>query len=172
MAPGGHLIHRFFGSLRPGGPRRADDEWARSQLLPAEVELWRKMSGPDRRHAAGVARRVQRALGHEASRPVLAAALLHDVGKTASGLRTPGRVVATLTAAVASPGFARAWSNESGIVRRIGLYLRHPELGGDMLAMAGSDKLTVRWTREHHQPEDDWTIDRHVGSVLKAADND
>ena len=44
-----HLITRFFGSLRPGGPRRADAEWAQAQLLPGEVELWRRMSNPDRR---------------------------------------------------------------------------------------------------------------------------
>ena len=52
------------------------------------------MSGPDRRHSVVVAWRVERSLGHEASGPVVAAALLHDVGKTQSGLGTYGRVVA------------------------------------------------------------------------------
>ena len=55
------------------------------------------MSRADRRHAAGVARRVEVALGDEATRPVLAAALLHDVGKTESGLGTYGRVIATIS---------------------------------------------------------------------------
>src|SRR3954452_22532147 len=86
-----HLISRFFGSLRPGSPKPADEEWGTSQLLPGEVDVWRSMWNPDRRHAIGVARRVERALGTEASRPVLAAALLHDAGKTASGLHTYGR---------------------------------------------------------------------------------
>ena len=122
--------------------------------------------------AHGVARRVERALGGEATPPVLAAALLHDVGKTASGLRTFGRVVATMSKAVAGPAYARAWSNGSGITRRVGLYIRHPELGGDMLAMAGSDALTERWTREHHLPVDDWTVAPDVAAVLKAADDD
>ena len=71
------------------------------------------MSGPDRRHAAGVARAVQRALGHEASRPVLAAALLHDVGKVESGLRTYGRVVATLSAKVAGAEMAHIVAHAS-----------------------------------------------------------
>jgi hypothetical protein len=172
MASGGHLVRRFFGSLRPGGPKRADDEWARAQMCPGEVELWRRMSNPDRRHAVAVARRVEVALGHEASRPVLAAALLHDVGKTASGLRTYGRVVATLSKAVAGAGSARAWSNASGLTRRVGLYIRHPELGGDMLALAGSAALTERWAREHHNPAAEWTIDPHIGAVLMAADDD
>ena len=172
MASGGHLVRRFFGSLRPGGPKRADHDWACSKMLPGEVELWNRMSNPDRRHAIGVAKRVEVALGHEATRPVLAAALLHDVGKSASGLRTFGRVVATMSKGLAGPGYARAWSNESGITRRVGLYLRHAELGGDMLAMAGSDVLTERWAREHHKPEDDWTVDPAVASALKAADDD
>ena len=53
-----------------------------------------------RRVDHGVARKVEVALGDEASRPVLAAALLHDVGKTESGLSTYGRVIATISGGV------------------------------------------------------------------------
>ena len=100
MASPVHLVRRFVGSLRPGGPSAAEREWAEAQLLPGELDLWRRMSGPDRRHSAEVARRVERALGDRATRPVLAAALLHDVGKLDAHLRTYGRVVATLAGAV------------------------------------------------------------------------
>jgi hypothetical protein len=168
----GHLVRRFFGSLRPGGPSRADTEWAEDQLLQSEVVLWRRMSGADRRHAVGVARRVQRALGHEAERPVLAAALLHDVGKIESNLGTYGRVVATMSAAVAGRESARDWMRGTGMTRRIGMYLLHPTLGGDLLAMAGSNELTVAWTREHHTPMEDWTVPVAIGHVLKDADDD
>lgn len=167
-----HLLRRFLGSLRPGGPSAADQAWVEARLLPGEQALWRRMSGPDRRHAAAVAREVERALGHEATRPVLAAALLHDVGKIESGLRTYGRVVATLSASVAGHEMAEAWRKQRGFVRRVGLYLHHPELGGDLLALAGSDPLTVAWTREHHLPEERWTVPRHLGRALKAADDD
>jgi hypothetical protein len=168
----GHLARRFFGSLRPGPPRRTDEEWAESQLLEGEVQLWRRMSNPDRRHAIGVALEVERSLGHEATRPIIAAALLHDVGKIESRLRTYGRVVATLSAAVAGRDAARQWRKSRGFVRRVGLYVLHPELGGDLLAMAGSDPLTVAWAREHHLPADSWTIASHVADALKSADND
>jgi hypothetical protein len=171
MASAGHLVRRFFGSLRPGGPSPADDEWARGQMVRGEIDLWKQMPGPDRRHAVAVARRVEIALGHEATRPVLAAALLHDVGKTVSGLHTFGRVVATVSGRVAT-GYARAWSNQRGFTRKVGLYLRHPDLGGDLLALAGSDPLTVAWTREHHLPDDRWTLDTHIAAALKAADDD
>ncbi len=167
-----HLVRRFFGSLRPGGPSRVDQTWVDEQLLPAERALWARMSGPDRRHAAMVAREVERALGHEAARPILAAALLHDVGKIESGLRTYGRVVATLSGKVAGPEMAQVWRTQRGFARKVGLYLLHAELGADLLALAGSDPLTVAWTREHHLHEDAWTVPADLGNVLKAADND
>ena len=58
----GHLVKRFFGSVIPRGPKPEDATWAADQLLPGERELWVQMSRADRRHAAGVARRVERAL--------------------------------------------------------------------------------------------------------------
>jgi hypothetical protein len=167
-----HLTRRFFGSLRPGGPRRADDEWAREQLLPTEAALWVRMRGADRRHAVGVAREVERSLGVEATRPVLAAALLHDVGKIEAGLGVYGRVVATICGLIAGREVARDWTRSRGFTRRVGLYLLHPDLGGDLLGMAGSDPLTETWAREHHRPRDQWTIDPHIAAALKDADDD
>jgi len=166
------LARRFFGSLRPGGPSAADDEWAESKLLASEVALWRRMSGADRRHAVGVAREVERSLGVEATRPVLAAALLHDVGKIESGLGVYGRVVATLSGLMAGRDTAKEWTRSRGFTRRAGLYLLHPDLGGDLLGMAGSDPLTETWAREHHRSPSSWTIDPHIAEALKAADDD
>lgn len=150
----------------------ADDEWARSQLLPSEADLWRRMPGADRRHAVGVAREVERALGVEAARPVLAAALLHDVGKTECGLGVYGRVVATLCGMIAGRETAKHWARSRGFTRKVGLYLLHPDLGGDLLGMAGSDPLTEAWARQHHRSPASWTIDPHVAKALKAADDD
>ena len=176
----GHLARRFFGSLKPGGASAADEAWARAQLTDAERDLWERMSGADRRHAAGVARRVDAALsdsdgdgdGVGVERPVLAAALLHDVGKIACGLGTYGRVVATVAGAAGGRDMAAAWSSKRGFTRRVGLYLRHDELGGDLLAVAGSDPLTETWAREHHLPANSWTVPADIGAALKAADDD
>lgn len=172
MAPASHLVRRFVGSLRPGGPPRAQEEWVQGLLQPREHDLWRRMSGPDRRHAVGVARRVERALGIEATRPVLAAALLHDVGKIEAGLGTYGRVIATLSAKAAGAETASTWRKQRGFARKVGLYLHHDRLGGDLLELAGSDPLTVAWTREHHQPPESWTVDPAIAQALKAADDD
>ena len=51
-----HLVGRFVGALWPGGPSVGEETWALDFLLPGERALWRRMSGPDRRHAIGVAR--------------------------------------------------------------------------------------------------------------------
>ncbi|MED6329025.1 MAG: hypothetical protein VX450_00855, partial [Actinomycetota bacterium] len=55
-----HLARRFVGSLRPGGPSSTEEAWATGYLLAGEADLWRSMSGADRRHAVAVARRVDR----------------------------------------------------------------------------------------------------------------
>src|SRR5215210_9133359 len=101
-------------ALADGELKREDAGWAVERLLGSEQGLWTLMSDSDRRHAISVARRVSTTLGSRADRPVLAAALLHDMGKTASGLATFGRVVATLAGLVAR-GRAQAWSSGRGI---------------------------------------------------------
>ena len=153
-----HLVSRFFGSLRPGGPTAADDAWATAALLPGEVVLWRRMSGADRRHAVGVARRAEAALGDRATRPVLAAALLHDVGKVDSGLGPVRRALATVAGMAAGHSAAERWSERRGAVGRTGRYLCHDRLGADMLRAAGSDPLTVAWAGEHHLDPARWTV--------------
>ncbi|MEX1218074.1 MAG: hypothetical protein WEA11_06115 [Acidimicrobiales bacterium] len=175
MANSSHLARRFVGSLRPGGPSLSDRQWAERQLLDSERVIWCSLSGPDRRHSAAVARRVEQRLGSEASRPILAAALLHDCGKLHSGLRTPGRVVATVIAAtiMTTPEAVAEWAQSSSSAKRaIGRYRSHPELGAADLMKAGSDPLTVVWTKEHHLPSSQWTLEPNVAAALYEADDD
>lgn len=144
--------------------------------------MWRRMSNPDRRHAVGVAREVAArwpALGPEEDavappRPVLAAALLHDVGKVDSALRTPARVAATVLWAVLDDDVADRWLAEAsnGLRSRLASYRRHPEIGARLLREAGADPLTASWAEEHHRPERRWTIDPVVGTLLKECDDD
>lgn len=167
-----HLARRFFGSLRPGSPAPADEAWAEAQLLPDEVGLWRRLSNPDRRHAVGVARAVAASLGPSAGRPVLAAALLHDVGKIVSGYRTPARVAATVVWAAVGDDRADAWLERPPPWRRLAQYRRHPELGAELLRAAGADPLTVAWAAEHHLPPARWSVPVDVATVLAACDDD
>jgi len=172
-----HLVKRFLGSLWPAGPRRVENEWVEGVLLSGEFALWTRMAGADRRHAVGVARRVEQAFAArnepgEPPRAVLAAALMHDVGKLDSRLGTYGRVVATLAGKLVGPAAAYAWSERRGFTRRVGLYLRHGELGADRLRLAGSDPLTVAWAAEHHRSAEYWSLPTETATLLKDADDD
>lgn len=167
-----HLVRRFLGSLRPGGPAADDDAWARASLLPGEQELWDRMSGADRRHAVGVAHRTVDELGPATSRPVLAAALLHDVGKVEARYGPWRRAIATVLGGVFGHGRAVRWRFGRGPMRRVGSYLCHDEIGAALLVEAGSDPLTVGWAREHHMPPGRWTVPQPVGAALKSADDD
>jgi hypothetical protein len=168
----GHLVRRFFGSLRPGGPAPTDNAWAVGHMTPGETGLWRRMSAADRRHAVVVARRVDATLGPAATRAVLAAALLHDVGKIESGFGPVRRAAATVAGMVGGHAAAERWRRRRGPVGRVGRYLCHDEIGAGMLAEAGSDALTIAWAREHHLPSERWTVAAEVGTALKAADDD
>jgi hypothetical protein len=158
-----HLAKRFFTSLWPGGPTAADDAWAVHYLGPGETLLWRRMPGFDRRHAVGVARRVCTSLGENATRPVVAAALLHDVGKIESGFGVWRRVLATLWIGV------RGRDNVRG---RMALYATHPAIGAQLLRDAGADELTAAWAEEHHLPAARWTVPAELAAALKASDDD
>ena len=185
-----HLAVRFLGALDPRGPATAEEQWALGWLVPGEQDLWRRMSGPDRRHAAGVARDVARRLGWSsdsaADREVMASALLHDVGKVESGFGTFARVGVTVAAIglgrdrlIAGPddggtgGDGRGGGAPARVLRRrVSDYLTHDRIGADLLRQAGSHPDTVSWAAEHHLPPEQWTLDRRIADALEAADGD
>ncbi len=169
----GHLARRFFGALSPAGPRPPDATWAVGHLGAGERELWARMSGPDQRHAVEVARDALVRLGGSADREVVAAALLHDVGKVESGFGTFARVGITLAAIVAGRERLSSVPQGAGAVRhRVADYLTHDRIGGRLLRDAGSAPLTAAWAAEHHLPADRWSVPEPVGRALKAADGD
>lgn len=162
-----HLVRRFLGSLSPVRLAPEDDTWAKARLGPGERRLWQQMSRADQKHAVGVARLVAEQVGDDAV-PVLAAALLHDVGKIEAGLGTFGRVAATLV----GHRRGRRWRTSPGWRGQVGRYLHHDTIGAMLLEDAGADALTVAWAREHHRPEAGWTVPRRLGRALRDADDD
>jgi hypothetical protein len=174
-----HLAIRFFGALSPVGPAAADQAWALSSLLPGEEDLWHRMSGPDQRHAIGVARDTIKLLApNETPRDVIAAALLHDIGKVESSFGTFARVGVTLAALVVGRTRLLRWSTgvdeigKRSLRARVHRYLTHDRLGAQLLEAAGSEALTISWAGEHHLAAELWTIDPLVSAALKAADGD
>jgi hypothetical protein len=178
-----HLVRRFLGSLWPGGPSAAGEAWVAEQLRPGERALWELLPGPDRRHGLAVARRTLQLLSAadrrvpldpEDRRALVAAALLHDVGKVLADLGALGRAGVTAWAVLVGreelirerPAAGRGWR------ARADRYLRHDQLGAGLLAAAGSAPWTVAWAREHHLPPDRWTLPRDLAQALKSADDD
>jgi putative nucleotidyltransferase with HDIG domain len=176
----GHLAARFAGSLWPGPPSRAGEAWARQWLSASERALWARQSNQDRRHAIEVGHTVAEMLGDRdgagVPREVLAAALLHDVGKVEAGLGTFGRVAATLAAGALGRQAVASWAESAGPERawrrRAGRYVTHDQRGADLLRRAGSAAFVITWAREHHHPAATWTLDPALTHVLKEADGD
>ena len=131
----------------------SDQAWVGSLLQPAELELWRLLSGPDQHHAIQVARAVERRLASTAyagDGRWLGAALLHDVGKAQAGLGALERGLATLLGRATSVSTARRWASaEVGTKRRLGLYLTHGALGAAAIRAVGGREEIAAWAEVH-----------------------
>lgn len=169
-----HRARRFLATLFGSGPEPDDDLWAASRLTEREQVLFGRMRPADRAHSVAVARAVEervRADGAAPQRWVLAAALLHDVGKTVPDLGVYGRTVATLSGWIGGADMAEHWADTTGFTRKVGLYMQYPRLGADLLEINGSDPRVVAWAREHHLPEEDWTVPVEEARLLASADD-
>lgn len=126
-----HLVKRLVGSVSAVALRPHETREVTDVLLPTENALFEQFGSADQRHALHVLRRFDAFMPHA---PVSArrAALLHDIGKTASSLGTAGRVVATLV----GPRTAAFRT-----------YHEHESLGLEMLQRAGSDEATIALLR-------------------------
>lgn len=163
-----HLVRRFVTTLRGRSPEQVDERWVRSLLVPREIELWERMTATDRAHGVEVARRTAESID---TPEVLAAALLHDVGKVEADAGIVSRVLATLVDPFVSETRASGWAQRTGPVGTLGRLLCYPQIGARLLADVGSARLVVQWAAEHHQPPRRWTIDPAIGTVLQAADD-
>ena len=163
-----HLVGRFFTSLRPRPVDEADRVWVRLLLTPSELAVWEPLGRADQAESLAVARRVAHALGSDADPRWLAAALLHDAGKSDARLGTVGRAAATVVAGLASHGRARRWPN------RIGRYVAHDDLGAARLTAAGARPEVAAWAAVHHRPDRRAAsgIPPDVCAVLAAADGE
>jgi hypothetical protein len=172
-----HLSGRFVRALWPAAPPADDVAWVESVLTPEGFLQFRRQPNHDQRHAIGVARDVQARLAdtpHADDPRWLSAALLHDIGKLDSRLGVYSRVVATVSGAAAGREHAAAWSESRGFTRRVGLYLRHAELGADRIRLAGEPEEAAAWAAAHHDPSTwgELAIPHDVVVALDEADND
>ncbi len=134
-------------------------------LSKSELALFRRFGLADRRHSFRVMQSLA-AAGHT-EEALLAAALLHDVGKTKISAPLWARSLAVLGGKFA-PRRAAAWSREeqSGWRRAFVIKEQHPAWGAAMVAEAGSDPLTVNLICRHQETPPKPALNREDGLLL------
>lgn len=162
--------------LRPEPPASSDLVWAVEQLPLVERPLFAALEPADQDHSIRVARSVESALQRgavdDADRDwIIRAALLHDVGKSATRVGAVDRAVATLVAWVGRGRVQDRWSGAGGRRGAIAGYLSYPDVGADMLRRVGSDSRVVAWAAEHHRSPAHWSVPLSAGNLLAAADD-
>ncbi|MFC4427981.1 HD domain-containing protein [Deinococcus navajonensis] len=138
-------VRRLSRSLRETDAHPEDD-WARTHLTPEEQRVYDSMDARDREHACRVARHLLRE--HPAAEPeVVAAALLHDCGKSVRRYAVAERVLVGL--------IPNRLSRLLPPVGALGVRANHPELGARLLAHAGARPRVARLVARHHHPGGD-----------------
>jgi putative nucleotidyltransferase with HDIG domain len=131
-----------------------DKAWLNRYLAPAAVDLFRAMPRYDQKHALNVLRTLQEQ-GHTES-DLLAAALLHDVGKSvsqATSLHLWHRVASVLMRAFTPGLLEKIGQDRPGSWRQpFFVQQHHAALGAELAQQAGCSPVTVELIRRHEDP--------------------
>ena len=127
-----HLVRRFIGFVTAIPLSPGDQVFVAESLSRDLQRLFYTQRFEDQRHAVIVATRVD-------DRPHLVeAALMHDIGKSTTGLGAFRRSFATLWARTSLPVWGE-WRT----------YLEHGPIGADLLERVDASALTVAFARHH-----------------------
>jgi putative nucleotidyltransferase with HDIG domain len=141
---------RQFWLAMTARPSPDDLAQAAGLLSPALFQLFEQMQPSEQAHSLEIFRRLQ--WEGETDRDLLAAALLHDVGKSHCPLRLWERVWIVLARA-AAPQRARRWGQAAprGWRRALVVAEQHPAWGAEMARQAGASAVTVELIRRHQE---------------------
>lgn len=159
--------------IRPEGrgPDRAGQEIVDRSLPPAGRTLFRAMPRYDRAHALAVLEALQEA-GHS-EQDLLAAALLHDAGKTVhpkGRLRLWHRVASVLVRAWRPALLAQIGRDRPGSWRRpFFVQVHHADLSAELARQVGCSPRTVALIRHHEDMPG--ARDDPLLAALQAADS-
>jgi hypothetical protein len=135
------------------GPLPAGARHEVAELLgPQLMVLFDSQSYAGRQHGYRVMKTLAEA-GHD-DHPLLAAALLHDVGKAGRRYTWLDRAKVVLVQRLA-PSLADRWSlgAQTGWTRAFVVKARHPEWGAQAVAASGASALSVALVRRHQETQ-------------------
>ena len=176
-----YRTRQFWQAL--GAPLPAEDlALARRLLSPAQLALFCRLQPAEQAHSLRVARDLL-AQGEEHP-DLLAAALLHDVGKSRFPLNLGERVLIVLVKAIC-PRCLLRWgapdpaekspgaSGQFGWRRPFVVAVAHPEWGAQLAGEAGASPLAVALIRRHQDalPAADRTLEDRLLRSLQAVDD-
>lgn len=153
-----HLARGFFRSLRATRPAPGEQLLVAATLSPSLARLFWSQPVPDLAHALRCARAVAAIAPRRAD--LIAAALLHDVGKRHSGLGTLGRSVATVLSILRLP-----------MGKSFRSYVDHGKIGAAELRAFEVDRIVWEFAGHHHEPAPAG-IDQGDWELLSSADNE
>ena len=126
------------------------DEEIRPHLSTTQVLLFRRMQTSEQAHAFQAFKLLKAAGQNDPE--LLAAALLHDVGKIRFPL-TPFERVLIVLGTYFLPGAAGHWGTGEarGLRRAFVVAAQHPAWGAELAATAGASTQTCALIRHHHE---------------------
>ncbi len=139
------VIYAFFPQLL-----KSNDIWAKNYLSDAEYKLYLDMDVRDRHHGYLVTKKLLKKHPN-ASKVLIKAALLHDLGKSMVPYNPFGRILAHLYTPKNIPK-TPYYPGVKGIWQR---HIYHPDYGAEMIRKIVSCKRLAEIIERHHHPQGD-----------------
>lgn len=155
---------RQFWLALGAAPSAKDLELAAKILSPALMELFLRQHPSEQFHSVCICKQLIEQ--GERSPDLLAAALLHDVGKSLHPLRVWERVVVVI-GQVIFPGLSRWWGigAAQGWRKPFVVAAQHPGWGAEMARAAGASPLLVKLIARHQEEVKTFSMESRGVSV-------
>ncbi|MBK5107702.1 MAG: HD domain-containing protein [Anaerolineales bacterium] len=147
---------RQFWQALSSGPSQGDVELVSSVLTDPQIELFQCMQASEQIHSIQVFHELR--YQGEKNPDLLAAALLHDVGKTRSPLRIWERAIIVIVGAVCESCVHKWGTNKNvhpgsgpGWRRAFIVAEQHPAWGADLAAECGTSPVAVSLIARHQE---------------------
>lgn len=150
-----YRTRQFWQAINPRSTNQGIEQLT-TVLTPAQIRLFQRMQKSEQGHSLVMLNELLQQGEKDAD--LLAAALLHDVGKTRAPLRVWERVLVVITRGIC-PDCIRRWGAQDARDLESGLGWRrafvvaehHPAWGADLAAACGTSPIAVSLIARHQE---------------------